>query len=106
VPIGIEDQFAFALPGDPLLGQFCVPADRLSGLPAQDLQLLAQRPHFKNAVQPQSIPPFPWRHVAQLFDGLDPRQRQQRQQQKDAGEPVESIRQRRQRCRVAQQSHR
>jgi hypothetical protein len=40
VAVDIEDHFAFALSGDPFLGQFRIPAQGAPRLLAQDLQLL------------------------------------------------------------------
>jgi hypothetical protein len=50
---------------------------------AQQFQLGAQCPHFRDAIQPQQFAPFPRRSVAQWFQRTDARQRHQPQQQED-----------------------
>ena len=89
--IAVKIQFAIVLPGDPFLGQLRIPFHGLTQIPTQQLQLFAQRPHFRDAIQSQDFAPLARCLITQLFHGPNSRQRHECQQQKDTVDTVESI---------------
>jgi hypothetical protein len=66
VAVNLKHQIAFDLRHHPLFGQQSVPLNGLPCLTAQDLQLLPQGAHLRDAIQAQQMPPFAGRHIAQL----------------------------------------
>jgi hypothetical protein len=102
VPIHVQGAHTLRVRRHPVLAQLLSPP-RYQLLLPQMRQLLAQRPHFRNPVQPQHFSPFPGRTVTESLQRLDPRQRQKRHQHQHLDQTVITPGQRQVLLRVPQQ---
>src|SRR5213083_624738 len=89
--IAVKIQIGVLLPSDPFFGQLRVPSHCPPQIQTQQLQLRAQRPHFRDSIQAQQFAPLTRRLVAQMFQRPNSCQSHEPQQQEDTVDTIEPI---------------
>ena len=92
------------LGGHPFTGQVAAPSGGHARRLAELAEFLAQRAHFRDAVQADQLAPFSGRFVAQRLQRTHPHQRHERQHQKDRFQRIKSFGQLKEFTAVAQQA--